>query len=166
LTANGHLQISQQPIPGDWVLEQTNGSRIETGESAGVGTVLQRPGVNASTFCTQRDSGFRCLVVLQRITGVTMAAEGTVSCPDATTRTFAGDGFKLQFTRGFAIVTGSQEPCEPYVLSTGAHIVTNGDWEVSATTPEGEPLSVGVTLDGTLVVGKFSGDLTCPCIGR
>jgi len=166
LTANGHLHISQQPIPGDWVLEGTNGSRIDTGGGAEAGAVDLRPGVRAQTFCDDRDSGFRCVVVLQRAVGVTFTAEANVACPTAVTRTVELEGVRLLFARGFAISASGQEPCAPYSVPPGVGFVTNGDWEVAAETLDGLPLSVGVTQAGKLVVGTFAGDLSCPCIGQ
>ena len=63
----------------------------------------------------------------------------------------------------FDIDFGAPKPANTVAL--GEHIVTDGVWEVSATTASGEPLSIGVTRAGKLIVGTFTGDLRCPCIG-
>jgi hypothetical protein len=164
LTVDGRLQISQQPVPEDWILEATNGSRLETSESIHVAAVDLRPGVSAKTFCDDRDDEFRCLVILQRASGLTLVREGNVTCPTSTTRVVEFEDVRLSFARGFAI-NAADEPCAPYTVIPGVNFVTNGDWEITVETLAGEPLSLGVTNSGMLVAGRFAGDLSCPCVG-
>jgi hypothetical protein len=71
-----------------------------------------------------------------------------------------GAEFSLRLIR-----TGRVPPCDfaPRTVAVGDPLPFGGDVLVSAFAPDGSPLSVAVSRDGTLYIGTFKAKYGCPC---
>ena len=167
VTVDGRLQIAREPIPATWVVERTTGSRLEIGEATAFGQIALAGDVAATTFCgLPASDGIRCGVTWNRARGWRPPAEAVVSCTGPTSMRFEANGLRLDFSRGLSLNRGSDLTCEPQTVPEGMLVIPEGDWEVVASTSAGEQLSVGVTSDGTLFIGTFTGRLDCPCLSQ
>lgn len=164
LTVDGRLHISREPLPTNQVIDRATGSLVATEGATAFGRIVLLAGVGASTYCDAPGEAFRCGVSWSRAQGLEMRFEGTFSCTSATGLRYEANGIRLDITQGFTLTRIGGFECRPEVVPALQRIIPDGDWEILAYTAEGEPLSVGVLGDGTLLVGEFRGERECPCL--
>ena len=156
VTDEGRLYVSHSPIPSTWVIDRESGRLMDTKGSTTLARIVVGDGlVSATSFCTGLTSEPRCGVSLVRSKGMFTQVEGTLSCTGPTSLRFESQGIRLDITRGVLVSNANPLSCEPEVMPIDSRIVPESDWEILATTTDGLPLSVGVTNDGTLLVGEF-----------
>ena len=77
---------------------------------------------------------------------------------------YEAQGIRLEFSMQLNAARIGGTNCPSGSVAALATIIPDGDWEIRASTLEGEPLSAGVLGDGTLLVGRFTGSRACPCL--
>ena len=164
VTEDGRLHLSSEPIPNDWVTDRTSGIRVDTSDSEPYGEVILLAGVSATTVCDLPGETLRCGVLWLRAQGVEVPYEGQFICITPTVLRYEANGIRLEFSMQLTAARIGGFDCPSGSVPALARIIPDGDWEIRAYTSDGEPLSVGVLSDGTLLVGRFTGTRTCPCL--
>ena len=164
VTDDGRLRISQLPLPPDWVVDRGSGVRVDISEAQPYGRVVLLAGVAATTVCDLPGEEFRCAVLWLRAQGVEVPYDGDFRCVTPTVLRYEAEGIRLEFSMQLNAARIGGADCPTGTVAALARIIPDGDWEIRAYTSAGEPLSVGVLQDGTLLVGQFKGDRSCPCL--
>jgi hypothetical protein len=177
LDSEGGLWIQSEPIDGATVLNHWSGEALPVSDAREVGKLVPE-GQFRWTSCYQPASGEPCNVNYRPLeAGLHAAASGTVRCfprekqPNSVVDDEIG-GIELdtgdvilRFERshtGIPWLTRA-ENCEVREVGAGELIGNHYHYQIYAFDEEERRLSVGVTLDGTLVVGDFLPASDCPC---
>jgi len=164
LTEDGRLHISHEPVPQDWVVDRTSGLRMNTSAAVAFGEVQMLAGVGATTVCDLPGESVRCGVLWVRAQGIQVPFAGQFICTSPTVLRYEAEGIRLEFSMQLNAARIGGSDCPSGSVAALATIIPDGDWEIRASTIDGEALSAGVLSDGTLLVGRFTGTRACPCL--
>jgi DNA-binding CsgD family transcriptional regulator len=155
----GHLLLSPKTLLPGVIIDGLSGEAIDAPLSS-----FRQPFFAKDYFRNScNPAGCNAVVAAEPLLA---PARGHYSCDPATRRMFlAGFGFVLHFES----VKGLEEtprPCPEQAdrdVEADDPIGPGGLYSVTASQPDGQPLSVAVTEGGTLVWGTFAGAGDCPC---
>lgn len=157
VTEDGRLLVAKAPIPTTWVLDRDTGVRLKTEGALSLGKLqISLGSTSVSTVCSMLSSEPRCSVTWFRSNRLLTDVEGAVTCVGPSSLRFEAAGVRLGISKRTVPANDPPLQCEPFIAPAGSRIVPDGDWEIRATTLDGADLSVGVTSDGTLLVGEFT----------
>ena len=182
--SQGRLYLGSTSIPDNTVIEQWTGDALDVSGALRLGRLKPdgRPSGTAygRGFFLNSCSGDPCGV--SYLPGDTQLLvppliSGTLRClaTGETGSTYEGDimeldagNFILRFEEldtdgGKAATRTSAVSCQERTVGPGELIGLHYHYRISATTPDGLPLSLAVSEDSTLYVGEFTNALGCPC---
>jgi hypothetical protein len=174
--SQGNLWLDPSPLSSQSVIDVWTGNRLDTSKATELGAISIAGG--QSTQCGLAT----CEVLIWGTTslaGLMAPIEGIVGCSQSVdwkgrkvqVLELGTPGFTLSFVEQFVSIYSDSSfhtPCEGRPALAGDQIGSHPDYRISAKGPDGQPLRVGISVEGNLVVGLTEGKrLECPCtIGR
>ncbi|HML99209.1 MAG TPA: helix-turn-helix transcriptional regulator [Tepidiformaceae bacterium] len=171
----GRLFIAIDPLPPSAILETGTGEQLKVSGSQVVGRLPGRSGPGRyGTKCLGMDA---CAVSMLTTDGFRAPFAGDIKCeiaapapPIQVEGATAGQALALTGDFGTLVlwhVSYRGEPHPPCTeetrVSQGQILLPAGYYLLTAQLLSGEQLDVGLTLNGSLVVGRFGWEQRCPC---
>jgi hypothetical protein len=164
----GHLLVGRDPLPGDAVISQWSGERLEVGQAGPYPSVNSTAGPDGFFFTACNDGSGFCSLILRTSALEPLRAPiaGRLSCLPSGLLEIQGDiRVRLEpfeATLGEPIAPRCVPPETPDV-SPGTAIAGPGDFYITAFAADGSRLSVAAARDGTVYIGDFHPTIGCPC---
>jgi hypothetical protein len=155
----GHLYIATESTPGEAVMDEWTGERLDVSRASSLGTIGPRSAGNPNRLTSCQ--GGLCRTYWQ--VAYSAPASGDLRCLP---------GGRMELDTGKVVVKfdssgGTTNSCIPSParhVEAGDPLDFRGPATVTAVSETGELLSVADALDGTLYVGKITPAVGCPCM--
>jgi hypothetical protein len=180
--SEGGLWASPEPWPATVVFEQWTGEMVQTSNAKVVGRLLPSDPPNLDdwakpVFYFTSCFGDSCRISVRPGEPLVAPVEGMVRCitgedaevddagrPIGEIELDTGE-YTLRFVELYTSEpnSGGDKSCATREVEQGDRIGSHYHYAILAIAPDGAPLSVAVSQDGTLYVGNFYADPECPC---